>query len=187
MIVLGIDPGSRKTGYAVIDSRNSHSSIVDFGTILLTDTKSMPEKLVRIFERVSALFREFPIDSVAVEAGYYGKNAQSAYKLGYARSAAVLASALKKVDVVEYSPRKVKQAVTGNGNASKVQVKYMVKRLLAGASGLTLREDEADACAVAICHAQNSGGAARGYRNWKEFVAKNSHLVVGTGKGKRVK
>ncbi len=178
MIVLGIDPGSRKTGYAVIDSHDGTNSIVDFGTIFLMDTKSMPEKLVRIFNRVTELFQQFSINSVAVEAGYYGKNAQSAYKLGYARSAAVLASALKNIDVVEYSPRKVKQAVTGNGNASKVQVKYMVKRLLAGAAGLPLREDEADACAVAICHAQNSRGAAPGYRNWKEFVAKNSHLVV---------
>lgn len=187
MIILGIDPGSRKTGYAVIESEGSRSSIVDFGTVFLTDTKSMPDKLVRIFEKVGELFRQFPIMTVAVEAGYYGKNAQSAYKLGYARSAAVLAAALKGVDVVEYSPRKVKQAVTGNGNASKGQVKYMVKRLLVGAEAATLREDEADACAVAICHAQNSGGTAAGYRNWKDFVAKNSHMVVKRGQLRRVK
>lgn len=187
MIVLGIDPGSRKTGYAVIESENNHSSIVDFGTIFLTDMKSMPEKLVRIFDRVSELFHDFSIESVAVEAGYYGKNAQSAYKLGYARSAAVLASALKKVDVVEYSPRKVKQAVTGNGNASKVQVKYMVKKLLAGAEGLQLREDEADACAVAICHVQNRGKNASGSRSWKEFVSRNSHLVVKQTRSRQTK
>lgn len=187
MIILGIDPGSRKTGYAVIESENNRGRIVHFGTIFLTDTKSMPEKLVRIFDRVSELFRQFPIATVAVEAGYYGKNAQSAYKLGYARSAAVLAAALKKVDVVEYSPRKVKQAVTGNGNASKVQVKYMVKRLLEGASELPLREDEADACAVAICHAQNSGSGRTGYKNWKEFIANNSHLVVKRSQLRQVK
>lgn len=187
MIILGIDPGSRKTGYALIESEGNKRSIVDFGTIFLTDTRSMPEKLVRIFEKVGELFKQFPIATVAVEAGYYGKNAQSAYKLGYARSAAVLAAALKSVDVVEYSPRKVKQAVTGNGNASKVQVKYMVKKLLAGTQGLTLREDEADACAVAICHAQNAGGKAAGYRNWKEFVAKNSQMVVKRSQLTRVK
>ncbi|MCL5021513.1 MAG: crossover junction endodeoxyribonuclease RuvC [Bacteroidetes bacterium] len=178
MIILGIDPGSRKTGYAVIESDKNRSTIVDFGTIFLTDIKSMPDKLVRIFDKMGELFQRFPIASVAVEAGFYGKNAQSAYKLGYARSAAVLAAALQRVEVVEYSPRKVKQAVTGNGNASKVQVKYMVKKLLSGAAELPLREDEADACAVAICHAQNQGAGKGGYRNWKEFVEKNGHLVV---------
>jgi crossover junction endodeoxyribonuclease RuvC len=187
MIILGIDPGSRKTGYAVIESENNRRKIVDFGTILLTDTNSMTEKLVRIFDEVSQLFRRYRIETVAVEAGFYGKNPQSAYKLGYARSAAVLAAALKKVDVVEYSPRKVKQAVTGNGNASKAQVKYMVRRLLDGAAELELREDEADACAVALCHAQNRLNGRSGYRNWKEFVEKNSERVVKPGRGAEVK
>ncbi len=187
MIILGIDPGSRKTGYAVIESEKNRSAIVDFGTIFLIDLKSMPDKLVRIFDKMGELFQRFPIASVAVEAGFYGKNAQSAYKLGYARSAAVLAAALQKIEVVEYSPRKVKQAVTGNGNASKVQVKYMVKKLLYGASEILLREDEADACAVAICHAQNHGAGKGGYRNWKEFVEKNSHLVVKRGPLRRAK
>lgn len=187
MIILGIDPGSRKTGYAVIESDNNRSTVMDFGTILLTDTQSMPDKLVRIFEKVGQLFGQFRIGSVAVEAGFYGKNAQSAYKLGYARSAAVLAAALKKVEVVEYSPRKVKQSVTGNGNASKVQVKYMVKQLLAGGEDLVLREDEADACAVAICHAQNCGADKTKYRTWKEFVDKNGHLVVKRSSLRRVK
>ncbi len=178
MIILGIDPGSRKTGYAVVESEDNRRIVVDFGTIFLTDTNSMPDKLVKIFRKVGELFEEFAIRTVAVEAGFYGKNAQSAYKLGYARSAAVLAAALKNVEVVEYSPRKVKQAVTGNGNASKAQVKYMVKKLLSGAEKLPLREDEADACAVAICHAQNSNLGRQGYRSWKEFVEKNSHVVV---------
>jgi crossover junction endodeoxyribonuclease RuvC len=187
VIILGIDPGSRKTGFAVIECEGNRKSIIDFGTIFLTEAKSMPEKLVRIFNEVGSLFAKFGIASVAVEAGFYGKNAQSAYKLGYARSAAVLAAALKGVEVVEYSPRKVKQSVTGNGNASKPQVMFMVKRLLSGAERLPLREDEADACAVAICHAQNSGGGKAGYRNWKEFVAKNSHMVVKRAGVRRVK
>ncbi len=186
MIILGIDPGSRKTGFAVIDVDGSKIRAVDYGTIFLTDTRSMPEKLVRIFEHVTGLFDRFRISAVAVEAGYYGKNAQSAYKLGYARSAAVLAAAMKRVEVVEYSPRKVKQAVTGNGNASKVQVKYMIKKLLAGAGDMIFREDEADACAVAICHAQNSGGGKGAYRNWKDFVARNSERVVRNTRPRRV-
>ena len=113
-----------------------------------------------------------------MEAGFYGKNAQSAYKLGYARSAACSLAALRKVEVVEYSPRKIKQAVTGNGNASKTQVKYMVKTLLRLDDGKKIREDEADACAVAICHVQNQGQGERGYRSWKEFVANNKQLLV---------
>ncbi|MGO9481140.1 MAG: crossover junction endodeoxyribonuclease RuvC [Candidatus Kryptoniota bacterium] len=180
MIILGIDPGSRKTGYAVLKTENNKFAILKYGTIILTDLDSMPEKLVRIFYEIDKIFDEFSIGSVAVEAGFYGKNAQSAYKLGYARSAAVLASALKGVEVVEYSPRKVKQAVTGNGNASKSQVKYMVTNLTHFTGEEQMREDEADACAVAICHSQNSRHGASKYRNWKDFVEKNKHLVART-------
>ncbi len=178
MIVLGIDPGSRKTGYAVLKIDRNEKRPLEYGTIVLTDLKSMPEKLVRIFDKVAELFGEFSIEVVAVEAGFYGKNAQSAYKLGYARSAAVLAAALKRIEVVEYSPRKVKQSVTGNGNASKSQVKYMVKRLLQLAEGDSIREDEADACAVAICHAHNHEFAKSRYKNWKDFVDGHKHMVV---------
>jgi crossover junction endodeoxyribonuclease RuvC len=178
MIILGIDPGSRKTGYAVLKTEKNKTAILKYDTIILTDLDSMPEKLVRIFDEVDKLFDEFSIGSVAVEAGFYGKNAQSAYKLGYARSAAVLASALKRIEVVEYSPRKVKQAVTGNGNASKSQVKYMVMSLLHLTGNEQMREDEADACAVAICHAQNYHHGTSKYRNWKDFVEQNKHLVV---------
>ncbi len=178
MIVLGIDPGSRKTGYAVIRAEKFEKTLLDYGTIALTDLNSMPDKLVRIFEGVRFILGKFVVESVAVEAGFYGKNAQSAYKLGYARSAAVLSAALENIQVVEYSPRKVKQAVTGDGNASKSQVKYMVKSILHADDSAALREDEADACAVAICHLQSSGLTGPTYRNWKDFVARNRHLVV---------
>jgi len=178
MIILGIDPGSRKTGYAILKTDKGDSTILRYGTIVLTDLNSMPQKLVRIFNEIDNIFDEFSIASVAVEAGFYGKNAQSAYKLGYARSAAVLASALNHVEVVEYSPRKIKQAVTGNGNASKVQVKYMVKNFLHIDDRKNIREDEADACAVAICHVQNYHNGTSKYRSWKDFVERNKHLVV---------
>jgi crossover junction endodeoxyribonuclease RuvC len=186
MIILGIDPGSRKTGYAVLRVEKNRREVLEYGTITLIDLKLMTDKLVRIFEELSDLFGKFQIDSVAVEAGFYGKNAQSAYKLGYARSAAVLAAALKKVTVVEYSPRKIKQAVTGNGNASKNQVKYMVKTLLHLDEGKKIREDEADACAAAICHAQNQEQGGKGYRSWKDFVSQNKHLVVRGNAGDRL-
>lgn len=186
MMILGIDPGSRKTGYAVLKTDKSDRSVLEYGTIILTDLKSMPEKLVRIFDKVDELSNEFSIEVVAVEAGFYGKNAQSAYKLGYARSAAVLAAALRKIEVVEYSPRKVKQSVTGNGNASKLQVKYMVKKLLQLGEGDSIREDESDACAVAICHAHNHNHSKARYKNWKDFVKRNEHLVVRSNKRNRV-
>jgi len=184
MTVLGIDPGSRKTGYAVLECDRVTLALLDYGTISLTDLKTMPEKLVRIFNRVQSLFDKFPIQTVAVEAGFYGKNAQSAYKLGYARSAAVLAAALENVIVVEYSPRKVKQAVTGNGNASKQLVKTLVRNLLKLSSRQSIREDEADACAVAICHSQNAERSPGAYRNWKEFIEKNAGRVAGQTGGK---
>ncbi len=178
MIVLGIDPGSRKTGYAVVEVKGTDKCILNYGTIKLTDLTNIPDKLVRIFEKVRALLEEFDVSSVAVEAGFYGKNAQSAYKLGYARSAAVLAAALKRVEVVEYSPRKVKQAVTGNGNASKPQVNYMVKNLFRLDGKVLLTEDEADACAIALCHLQNSRLSGSSYKSWKDFVEKNKRRVV---------
>jgi crossover junction endodeoxyribonuclease RuvC len=186
MMILGIDPGSRKTGYAVLETDKNKRSVLEYGTIVLTDLKSMPEKLVRIFDKVGELSNEYSIEVVAVEAGFYGKNPQSAYKLGYARSAAVLAAAERKIEVVEYSPRKVKQSVTGNGNASKLQVKYMVKKLLQLGEGDSIREDESDACAVAICHAHNHNYSKARYRSWKDFVDRNKHFVVRSNKRNRV-
>jgi len=183
LTILGIDPGSRKTGYAILKVEQGTCAALDYGTIILTGIKSMPEKLFKLYHELDKLFAKFQVDCVAVEAGFYGKNAQSAYKLGYARSAAVLAAALREIDVVEYSPRKIKQAVTGNGNASKSQVKYMVRNLLRFDDLKNIREDEADACAVAICHSQNGGKSERTYRNWKEFVAQNNHLVFHGGSG----
>lgn len=184
MIVLGIDPGSRKTGYAIVETSGTTKEILDYGTVTLTDLKSIPDKLVRIFRRVETILDEYSIVTVAVEAGFYGKNAQSAYKLGYARSAAVLAAALKNIEVVEYSPRKVKQSVTGSGNASKSQVKYMVRNYFGLDGNVAIKEDEADACAVAICHIQNSRRGEVPYRNWKDFVNKNKGLVVGHTTGR---
>ncbi|HUI31846.1 MAG TPA: crossover junction endodeoxyribonuclease RuvC [Candidatus Acidoferrales bacterium] len=186
MVILGIDPGSRKTGYAVLNAEKNRSEVLEYGTITLTDLKLMTDKLVRLFEELGELFVKYGIQSVAVEAGFYGKNAQSAYKLGYARSAAVLAAALKRVEVVEYSPRKIKQAVTGNGNASKKQVKYMVRNLLHIDNKERIGEDEADACAAAICHSQNHGRGTRNYKSWKEFVVRNKHLVIHESLGERL-
>jgi len=177
MIVLGIDPGSRKTGYAVVESSGNRHRLLEFGTINLVDTKPMPDKLVKIYIEITKLFTQFDIDSVAVEAGYYGKNAQSAYKLGYARSAAVLSAALHGVDVIEYSPRKIKQSVTGNGNASKEQVKYMVKALLKNGD-LSIKEDESDACAAALCHLHNNVDSGTTYKSWSTFVSKNPARVL---------
>ncbi len=180
MIILGIDPGSRKTGYAILKVERLRNQLLTYGLITLTDLKSMSDKLVRIYKVVDRLLDEYKIQSVAVEAGFYGKNAQSAYKLSYARSAAVLAAALKNIEVIEYSPRKVKQAVTGNGNASKNQVKYMIRKSLHIEETQRILEDEADACAVALCHVQNRNKLGRGYKNWKEFVSRNKDLVVTT-------
>lgn len=177
MIVLGIDPGSRKTGYAVVESFKNRHRLLAFGTINLADIQPMPDKLVRIYEEIRKLFKEFNINSVAVEGGFYGKNAQSAYKLGYARSAAVLSAALHGVRVVEYSPRKIKQSVTGNGNASKEQVKFMVKALLKS-SDLSIKEDESDACAAALCHIHGNSEGGRTYKNWAVFVSKNPDRVL---------
>ena len=148
-LVLGIDPGSRVTGYGVIDVQGNRLSYVDCGCIRL-EGGALPARLKKIFDGVLQLVETHQPSQVAIEEVFVGRNAASALKLGQARGAAMAACLQFKLEVSEYSARQVKQAVVGTGAAQKVQVQHMVKALL-GISD-TLAEDAADALAVAICH-----------------------------------
>ena len=147
--ILGIDPGSRKTGFGVLDYAEGAAVYVASGTVRSGDG-SFPERLRTIFAAVRDIVGEYGPDVVAVESVFVAKNAGSALKLGHARSAALCATFEFDVEVVEYTPREVKKAVVGTGSASKDQVEHMVVRLLRldGAPA----EDAADALAVALCH-----------------------------------
>lgn len=150
-IVLGIDPGTRITGYGVVSKEGSKITAIDFGCIRPPPTLPIEQRYLAIFNGVDALIEKYGPFAVAVETQFVQKNIQSAIKLGMARGAVVLAAARRGVSVHEYAPRKAKQAVVGFGGASKSQVQRMVQILLE-LSKLPEPEDAADALALAICH-----------------------------------
>ena len=148
--ILGIDPGSRLTGFGIVDFEGDRPTYVTSGTVRSPDG-SFPDRLKRIFESVHDIVAEYRPDVVAIESVFMAKNAGSALKLGHARSAALCATFAFEVDVFEYAPREIKQAVVGTGSASKEQVQHMIVSLLQ-LDGIP-SADAADALAAAICHA----------------------------------
>lgn len=157
-IILGIDPGSRVTGYGLIASSGSKLQFIAAGRIR-TEVKELPERLGIIFAELSRLIEEFKPQQSAIEQVFMGRNAGSALKLGQARGAAITACLSHQLPVAEYSARQVKQAVVGGGSAEKSQVAHMVKAILN--INDTLAEDAADALAVAICHAHTHASLIR--------------------------
>lgn len=150
--ILGLDPGSQRTGYAVIEANGSRIAYLVSGAIK-TSGDSLTARLQEIFAGVDRLASEFRPDEVAIERVFMHRNADSALKLGQARGAALSATFAVRPRVFEYAPREVKLAVVGTGGAQKEQVQLMVKRLLHIAGPLT--EDAADALAIALCHAHS--------------------------------
>ena len=153
LVILGVDPGSMVTGYGLIKSNHQKNVLMDFGVIRTDSKKSLPEKLRQIFEGLSQIIAKKHPDEFAIEETFYSKNAKSALVMGQARGVAILAAACAKISVWEYSPKEIKCSIVGWGNASKLQVQYMVKNLL-GLKDLPQPQDAADALAVALCHAQ---------------------------------
>jgi crossover junction endodeoxyribonuclease RuvC len=147
--ILGIDPGSRFTGYGIIEVRGDNATAVHSG-VIKTGSGEFPERLGIIFRGIRDLIVAYRPTEVAVENVFVSKNASSALKLGQARGAAISAAICENLKVSEYSPRSVKQAIVGKGSADKVQVQHMVCVLLQLAE--TPPEDAADALAVALCH-----------------------------------
>ena len=147
--ILGIDPGSRFTGFGVLDLIGERSVYVASGTVRSVDG-DFPERLRLIFESVTEIVNEYRPDVVAIESVFMHKNAGSALKLGQARSAALCATFAHEVEVFEYAPREIKQAIVGTGAASKEQIQHMVVSLLGLES--TPAADAADALAAALCH-----------------------------------
>ena len=147
--ILGIDPGSRLTGFGVLDFDGDKPSYVTSGTVKSQDG-SFPERLKRIFVSVGEIVAEYEPDIISIETVFMARNAGSALKLGHARSAAICATFAFDIEVFEYAPREIKQAVVGTGSASKDQVQHMVVSLLQ-LDGVPA-SDAADALAAAICH-----------------------------------
>lgn len=157
-LIIGIDPGSRLTGYGIIQKEGSKLSFVDAGTIR-TETFDMPERLKRIFDGISRIVDFHGPTEAAVEQVFMAQNPDSALKLGQARGAAITALVNQNLSVAEYTARQIKQSVVGYGAAEKEQVQLMVMKLL----NLTIQPqaDAADALACAICHAHTSGSLSK--------------------------
>lgn len=154
MIVLGIDPGTATTGYGIVEIAGGRLSALDYGAIRTTPDQSASHRLRQIYESVSTLMVRVSPTCLAVEQLFFNKNVQSALPVGQARGVVLLAAAMNGLEVAEYTPLQVKQAVVGYGRAEKQQVQHMVKALL-NLDRIPKPDDAADALAIAICHAHS--------------------------------
>src|SRR5690554_2539163 len=174
-IILGIDPGTTIMGYGIIHIKNKKMTLVTYGVIQLSKLGNHPDKLKRIFERVDGLIKEFKPDEMAIEAPLFGKNVQSMLKLGRAQGVCIAASLSRNIPFEEYAPRRIKQAITGKGSASKEQVATMIKSLLR-LTEIPKQLDATDGLAAAICHYYSKGIGEHNKikaSNWKAFISQN--------------
>lgn len=173
-IILGIDPGTTIMGYGLIQIKGKKMELLQMGVLHLSKLSSHELKLKRIFERTLLMIDEHKPDELAVEAPFFGKNVQSMLKLGRAQGVAMAAGLYRNIPIFEYSPKKIKKSITGNGNASKEQVAAMLKSLL------TIKEmpkhlDATDGLAAAVCHFFQGDTVEKGksYTGWKAFIKDN--------------
>ncbi len=180
-IILGIDPGTTIMGYGLILVRGNKMELIVMGVLKLTKYANQALKLKKIFERTLELIDEYHPDDMALEAPFFGKNIQSMLKLGRAQGVAMAAGLYRDIPIAEYLPRKIKQSITGNGNASKEQVAAMLKNLLE--FGTTPEHlDATDGLAAAVCHYFQTGKTSTtgtSYTGWKAFLAENPERVKG--------
>ena len=178
-IILGIDPGTLITGYGIIEITGNTISLKEMNVLKLSGKKDNYIRLELIYKKVEELIKKYKPNEFAIEAPFFGKNVQSMLKLGRAQGVAIAAAISAGLPVTEYSPKKIKQSITGNGNADKDQVWKMLQRLL------SLKEapqyyDATDALAVAVCHyfqdkpLLKQAGKLKG---WEDFISKNPDRV----------
>ncbi|MET0571651.1 crossover junction endodeoxyribonuclease RuvC [Pedobacter frigidisoli] len=180
-IILGIDPGTAVMGYGIILEKGNKTELLSMGVVKMTHLDDPFLKLQRIFEKTVVLIDQYKPDVLAIEAPFYGKNIQVLLKLGRAQGTAIAAALSRNISVTEYSPRKIKQSITGNGNATKEQVAAMLQRLL------NFKEtpeflDATDGLAVAVCHSfqkVTTSGKSKTYSGWESFVSDNKVKVKG--------
>ena len=151
MKIIGIDPGLVQTGFGIINISNNQTTLIDYGIIKPKIKDTLANRLLTIFNDVCELISSYNPQIFVIEEVFYGKNVKSAMRLGQARGASMVAAASKNIPIYEYSARKVKQSITGNGNAHKTQVQFMVKAKLQMDHNPE-PIDAADALAIALCH-----------------------------------
>lgn len=154
-IVLGLDPGTKITGYGIVKKESSHFTLLDHGAILIPTKLSPPDKYYLLFHKIELLLQQYKPMAVAIEGQFVKLNAQAALKIAMAKASALVACGKLKISVAEYSPSSIKLAVTGSGKSSKSQVGWMVQSLLQ-CDIASSTYDVTDAIAIAICHLQRS-------------------------------
>jgi crossover junction endodeoxyribonuclease RuvC len=177
-IILGIDPGTTIMGFGLIEIEKNKMQLIQLHELHLKKYENHYLKLDQIFKRTIEIIDEYHPDEIAIEAPFFGKNVQSMLKLGRAQGVAMAAGLSREVPITEYSPKKIKMAITGNGNASKEQVAKMLQSLLK-ISELPKNLDATDGLAAAVCHFYNKGIEIKekGYNNWSSFISKNPKRV----------
>jgi crossover junction endodeoxyribonuclease RuvC len=180
-IILGIDPGTVVMGYGLIAINGAHVTLIEMDALKLSGKKDIYERLEIIHTTVCRLVKTHRPHLFAIEAPFFGKNVQSMLKLGRAQGVAIAAAMQSGIPVTEYSPKKIKQSITGNGNADKQQVWKMLQHILQLQETDIRYMDASDALAVALCHHYQSSSplkAAGGkLKGWDDFIAKNPARV----------
>ncbi len=179
-IILGIDPGTNNMGLGIIGITGKDVHLVSMDVLKLDKLGNQALKLKKIFETVLRNIDHFHPDELSIESPFFGKNVQSMLKLGRAQGVAIAAALHRNIPVFEYSPRKVKQSITGKGGASKEQVAAMLYRIL-NINGVPDNTDITDALAVALCHyyqgSQKAPDDAGGYSGWEAFINDNPDRI----------
>lgn len=178
MIILGIDPGTNVTGYGIIKYKENTCTHIASDIIKLPSSKPIPHRLKIIYNELDKLIKTYKPDEFAIETAFYGKNVQSAMKIGYARGVSILAAVNNAIPTNEYSPREIKKSVVGKGAATKEQVNYMIKTLL-NIKNDKMNNDESDALAIALCHAFRLKMPSNKKNNsWKAFTEAHPERVI---------
>jgi len=177
-IILGIDPGTTIMGFGLIKVVGKKMQFLQLNELQLQKYSDHYLKLKLIFERTIELIDTYNPDEIAIEAPFFGKNVQSMLKLGRAQGVAMAAGLSREIAITEYSPKKIKMAITGNGNASKEQVAKMLQNLL-GLKTLPKNLDSTDGLAAAVCHFYNQGrvDVGKNYSGWASFVNQNEKRI----------
>jgi len=177
VLILGVDPGSVVTGYGIVLEAGGALRRAGSGIIEMKSSESLSARLETVYRGLVNVIDEFQPSAFCIETAFYGKNIQSTLKLGQVRGVSILAAAHKGLTAAEYSPREIKQAVTGRGGATKAQTAFMVKKILDIEVDFR-RTDEADALAAAICHAwRHTATRNKRGNSWSDFITANPERV----------
>ena len=178
--ILGVDPGTNILGYAILEVQGKKLLPLEMGVVNLQKLGDHYEKLKHIFIRIQQLAKTHEATEMAVEAPFYGKNVQSMLKLGRAQGVAIAAAKVLGIEVVEYSPKRIKQAITGSGNASKEQVARTLE-MIYKISFDDHYLDSSDALAAAVCHYQEKSSPIKrlkGKQNWNDFLSEHADRII---------